>query len=281
MLADVADIRDAVDGGQTWTGLMRRQGPPLTAGIWADLSYGAGIPVANYYAASPLAAAILESRDGIDLGPVPAAGLTRYLRGVTMLPHAQINNYQIIDVCQFYPFVGGDDGAQDTLPGPQFTRYNGGEGCSVMVVSQGVGLGVSDVRLTYTSCDGTTGLQAIGSVNFAATAGSLGSSFASASGVNVPCGPFLPRANGCRGVRSIQNIEPLSGVGGTAAFVIVKPLLSFGSLLASTAPIEVDTFHERTLRMAEIGPGAYLSMLMQSQAAGAPSVLAEITNVWM
>ncbi len=282
MIRTLADIRDAAEAGRNWLGLLRRLGPTLTANIWADLSYAAGIPVANYYASTPLVAAALESRDGIDIGPLPPAGMTKYLRRVMMIPGAAngICAFRMIDVCQYYPFVDGDGGSQDMQAGAQFTRYNGGEGCSIMVVSQGAGTGTVDVRVTYTSCNGTPGNQVTATLNLAATPGSLCSSLAPGTGYANPSAPFLPRLTGCRGVRSIENVEPLSPGGGIAAFVIAKPLAMFGMSVAAAIPVEVDLLHERSMDLPEIGEGAYLSMLALGQTGAAPNFHAETETVW-
>lgn len=60
-LLNALEVQRAYEKGQTWTGLMRRSGPALTANVWADMSYAAGNPVANYYAATPLTSAKLAS----------------------------------------------------------------------------------------------------------------------------------------------------------------------------------------------------------------------------
>ena len=87
----IADVQVAYDAGRFWTGIMRRSGPVLAANIWADFSYAAGNPVANYYAASPLTSAKLNSIDGIDIGPAPAAGLTKYVHKVLVMPASSTN----------------------------------------------------------------------------------------------------------------------------------------------------------------------------------------------
>lgn len=282
MITSLADVRDAVEAGRTWPGLLRRLGPALTANVWADLSYAAGIPVANYYASAPLVAAALESRDGIDIGPLPPAGMTKYLRRVCMIPGTAngICAFRLLDVCQYYPFVDGDGGSQDMVPGAQFTRYAGGLGCRIMAVSQGVGTGVVDVRVTYTGCDGTPGKQAVTTLNLAAAAGSLCSSLPPGVAYANPSAPFLRQADGCRGVRSIENIEPLTPGGGIAAFVIVKPLAAFGMTVAAAIPVEVDLLHERSMDLPEIGAGAYLSMIALGQTSATPTFLAETETIW-
>lgn len=282
MITSLADVRDAVEAGRTWLGLLRRLGPALTANIWADLSYAAGSPVANYYASTPLVAAALESRDGIDIGPLPPAGMTKYLRRVCLIPGTAngICVFRVLDVCQYYPFVDGDGGSQDMQAGAQFTRYDGGKGCRIMVVSQGVGTATVDVRVTYTNCDGVAGRQVTATLNLAQAAGSLCSSLAPGSAYANPSAPFLPLAAGCRGVRSIENIEPLTPGGGIAAFVIVKPLMAFGMTAAEAIPVEVDLLHERSMDLPEIGDGAYLSMIVLGRTGAAPTFHAETETIW-
>ena len=98
-----ADVQAAYDAGRFWTGIMRRSGPALAANIWADFSYAAGNPVANYYAASPLVSAKLVGTDGIDTGPAPAAGLSKYIHKALVMPpsgtNIGISEWMLNDVC--------------------------------------------------------------------------------------------------------------------------------------------------------------------------------------
>lgn len=254
----------------------------MTANIWADLSYAAGIPVANYYASTPLTSAVLNGRDGIDLGPNPATGMDKYLKRVMIMPPTAtgILQFEFVDIVMYYPFVDGDGGYQDMINTVSIPRY-GGYGCKIMVVSQGVGTNNAAVRVTYTNSDGVAGKQVTATLALGQAAGSLCSSFAPGTAITYPEGPFLPLCSQCRGVQSIQSIEYLAPGGGIASFAIVKPLLSATMFEASVAPIEVDTLADRTFAMPKLETGAYLSAIARGTTTQSPATItAQIETVW-
>jgi hypothetical protein len=153
-----------------------------------------------------------------------------------------------------------------------------------MVVSQGAGVGTSDVTVTYTNSAGVAGRTCTATLNFAALPGSLASCTPSGTAYAYPCGPFLPLQNGDVGVRSIETVNVLTSAGGIAAFVIVKPLVRLGgfeALVSSiAAPIEVDTLLDRG-QLQKIENGAYLGLLARGTTAGTPAITsAEITTIW-
>jgi hypothetical protein len=272
----------AVADGRSWLGLMRRGGPPMTAGLWADLSYAAGIPVANYYASAPLEAATLPGRDGIDIGPAPAAGMAKYLRRVLVLPPVAtgVLQFRVQDIALYYPFIDGDGGFQELVNNVAMPRY-GGRGCVLMAVSQGVGTALSDVRITYTNSDGVPGRQVTVTLNLLAAAGTLASSHASGAGVNFPAGPYIPLAGDDDGVLSVESVEPLTAGGGIFALVLVKPLLALGMHQATVAPVEVDCRTDRSLLQREIEPGAYIAMLARGTVTQSPATItAELETIW-
>lgn len=274
MILTHADARDAISQGRSWLGFLRRAGPALAVGAWADLSYAAGIPVANYYASTPLVGAALATRDGIDIGPTPAAGMRKYLKRALLMPPTATGllTIQLIDTCLYYPFIDGDGGYQELVQSDPVGRYDGGDGCRIMVVSQGVGTAAVDVRVTYTDSLGVAGRQVTATLNLAAGAGSLCSSSPPGVTASKPCGPFLPLAAGTRGVRSVEAVEPLTPGGGIAAYCIVRPLASFGMQEATAAPVEVDFLADLNA-LPRIDDGAYLSAIARGTIAAAPATL--------
>jgi len=282
MIQTLTDIRNAYDEGRFWWGLFRRGGPAMTANVYADMSYAAGIPVANYYASTPYVSAILNGRDGIDLGPDPAPGLSKYIAKATLMPPTATGllEFRFLDVVMYYPFFDGDGGYQDAINSVAIPRYSGAN-CRIMVVSQGVGTGTVNVLVTYTNSDGITGRQVTVTLNLAQAAGSLCSSHAPGSAIAAPPSPFLPLCNGCKGVRSIESVEYLGAGGGIQAFVIIKPLWEMSMFEATLAPIEVDFTADRTLMLPQYEPGAYLSAIARGTAASTPATIhALIETIW-
>lgn len=275
-----AEARDAQLEGRSWLGYYRRGGPAMTANVWADLSYAAGIPVANYYASTPLTAATLS--DGIDLGPAPAAGMSKYINRALIIPPAAtgILQFEFIDILLYYPFVDGDGGYQDMINTVPMPRYGGHES-KIMVVSQGVGTADANATITYTNSDGVAGKQVTATLALANAAGSLCSSFAPGTAKTYPAGPFLKLATGDRGVKSIQSVEYLSGGGGIQAFVIAKPLFSMTMFEATVAPIEVDMMADRSFKLPQVAQGAYLSAIARGTTSASPAtIIGQIETIW-
>ena len=274
-------INDAKEQGRIWPGYFRRAGPSTTAGVWADLSYSAGVPVANFYASTPLISAALSGREGINTGPDAAEGMRKYISRVMVVPPSNVGlgNFMLLDYCLFYPFIGGDDGFQELVNSVAMPRY-GGEGCRIMAVSQNVGTGISNVIVNYTNSQGVPGRIVNATLNLAASAGSLASSTPPGSAYQYPCGPFLPMVAGDTGVLSIESTEVVSANGGTHCLVIVKPLMSIGMAEATTSPLEV-VFPDDQQVVPQFENGAYLNFLLNATiAAAAPAVLAEVETIW-
>ena len=274
------EARNAHLNGRSWLGYLRRGGPALTANIFADLSYAAGIPVANYYASTPMVSAVLDK--GIDIGPDPAPGMSKYISRVMLLPPVAtgILSFEFLDVVMYYPFVDGDGGSQDMVNTFAIPRF-GGHGCKSMVVSQGVGTNDANVRITYTNSDGVSGRRVLATLALANPAGSLCSSFAPGSAKTYPVGPFVSLYPGDKGIRSIQNIEYLTSGGGIQAFVIVKPLFSVTMFGATAAPIEIDFMAQRSFQLPQIANDAYLSAIVRGTTTGNPAtIIAQIETIW-
>lgn len=287
-IARLADIADAYTAGRSWLGYWRRGGPAMTAGLWTDLSYAAGIPVANYYAAAPYVSATLSPYDGISHGPaVNASGRSKYLHKAMLLPVAAIGQavFHVHDIVMFYPFVDGDGGDQPMDNQITIPRY-GGVGCKIMLVSQGAGIAnAQDTIITYTNSDGVQKTWQ----GFTANANSAGQLISGPNSGTQPATaayshgtPYI-LGQGDRGVRSIDSINMLSGVGGIFAACIVKPIAIVSMQINETTPIEVDFARDRLrMPMTEIQDGAYLNMIGQSSSSATPATLhGEFSFVWI
>lgn len=260
--------------------MFRRNGPAYVAGRWTDMSYAAGNPVANYYASTPLAAAVLSGRDGIDTGPGIAAGMKKQISTFTLCPGTVggVRAFALLDYCLYYPFVDGDGGAQDmdnTVPIPRYL----GEGCQVMAVCQGTGLSTGDVRITYTNSKGVGSRQATTTLDLSVAPGTLSSSLAAAVAHANPGGPWLNLQAGDTGVRSIQQVECLAAMGGIFALVLVRPLLMFGCPGALGEPLEVDALADKAA-VKQFDHGAYINLISWATAAGSPALLGAMKTIW-
>jgi hypothetical protein len=243
------------------------------------MSYAAGIPVANYYAATPYVSSVLSANDGILHGPsVNASGFKKYLHKAMLLPVAAIGQamFYIHDIVMYYPFVDGDGGEQ--LMDNQITipRY-GGVGCKIMLVSQGAGIAnAQDTIITYTNTNGVQKTWTGFTAN-ANTAGQLvsGSNNGTQPAVlSNPMGSPYILSQGDAGVLSIDSINMQSGVGGIFAACIVKPLGMVSMQINETTPIEVDFARDRLrIGMAEVADGAYINLIGRNSTTATPATL--------
>lgn len=275
MLQSIAGIADAYEAGQHWSGFWRRGAPAMTSGVWTDMTYAAGIPVANYYAAAPYISATLSAADGINHGPaVNAAGFRKYLHKALLMPVAAIGQASFIvhDIVMFYPFVDGDGGEQPLDNQITIPRY-GGVGCKIMLVSQGAGVANAvNTQITYTSADDVQRTMTV----FTANSGSAGQCI-SAPPPGTACAvsnglPYLPLVSGDRGVKRVDSVNMLSGCGGIFAVVICKPLGIISMQINETTPIEVDFMRDR-FRTNEIEDGAYIGIAGVSSTTATPATL--------
>jgi hypothetical protein len=283
-IQSIADIGDAYDSGRFWSGYLRRSAPAQVAGQWTDLSYAAGTPVANYYASAPLTSAVIPGSEGIFAGPdVNASGFKKYLHKCLLLPPATSigqATFQILDVVKYYPFVDGDGGIQGLTNTISTCRYNG-VGCKIIAIGQGTGTANGTVICTYTNSAGTAE-RVTRETNLCGTlaAGTLWSNSIDATALAAPSAPFLELANGDAGVRSIESVNVVSGIGGIFALAIVKPLGVISYMEATTNPVEVDFMRERA-QFPEIEDGAYVSMICRASGSALPTTLhAELNFIW-
>jgi hypothetical protein len=290
----LSDVAAAYDAGRHWTGLLRRSGPLSAAGFWQDLMYAPGVPGANYYAATPLTSAILPSNDGINCGPtVEAQGYKKYLHKALLLQgtsFAAVVAMLIYDIVVYYPFVDGDGGEQtmvNTEGSPPVeivaNRY-GGENCHIMLVSQGVGTGSSNLTtITYEDANGDTKTIDPIRTRHDVPAGTLiAVNNGLSPGTNGFPGPLIPCPTGCNKILSFNTDI---GVGGIFTICIVKPLgwissQEFDGANTRAVPVEVDFFRDR-LRAIEINDGSFIGMAYSTNStAGPASTVAELTFIW-
>lgn len=287
-IRSIAEVANAYDNGRYWTGYMRKVHTIATTQTM-DMSYLAGLPVANYYASTPLTSAALTYNDGIYAGPqVASAGYQKYLHKITYLPPATSIGQATLwlhDVVMYYPFVDGDGGAQTMVNSITIPRY-GGEKCRIMIIGQGVGTGQSsNCYITYKNTAGVSNTVRF-YLNAALSAGSClvqydTLAFAAGLAYQVPTvQPYLSLYQGDTGVSTIESIDIQDAVGGIFALVIVKPLGMISMQEQSTAPIEVDYTRDR-ISMPTVADGATIYMAGRNTVAGASAIsTAELSFIW-
>jgi hypothetical protein len=155
-----------------------------------------------------------------------------------------------------------------------------------MLVSQGAGIAnAQDTIITYTNSDGVQKTWTGFTAN-ANTAGQLISGPSDGTQPAIATNPFgspYILGQGDKGVKSIDNINMQSGVGGIFAACIVKPLGMISMQINETTPIEVD-FAKDMLRlpMGEIEDGAYLNMIGRCSTTATPATLhGQFNFIWV
>jgi hypothetical protein len=280
--ANVKEILDAYDAGKYLIRSWRKVPSQATAsGIWFDLSMSPGNPPPQYYAAAPLAATVLaRSTDGgLDHGP-NVSPATKYLRkflAMTQTATAVPLPIYLLDYLMFYSFVTMDVGTQDLINTNTLTRYTDGAGVQVMAIEVAAQVGGAQFRFTYTNSAGVAGrVSQTVTCNTQVVNGTVITSAPTTLGC---AGPFIPLQAGDTGVRSIQQVEFLTGDVGLIALVLVKPLAS-ASIYDITAPVEVDYLINQN-QMPIIRDDAYLNMIVHpSGTLAAAPIQGLIETMW-
>lgn len=216
------------DSGRSWLSFFRKV-PASTAtitGQWFDYSTASGVPVPNYYASSPLVAAILDPANGIH---VPEQNAARFLRRTVVMSAAAsvtgITNQNqaliLLDYLLYYPFVDLDAaGEEQVMENPvALNRYADGVGVKMMLVAQAPTVGGGTYTIKYIGSDDVEYTTSVIYCPAAQPSGALVTSVQAAAGIQ----PFVPLNPGVRGVKRVVSVTVGIANGGLAAVVLVKP----------------------------------------------------------
>lgn len=221
----VSEYAAADEAGRTWTSSFRKAvaSAATTTNAWIDYTYFAGSPVANFYASTPLTAALVEADKGIYTGG-NVSPYTKHLKNMLLMSSGSTTagrqQVALCDYLLYYPFIDTDAiGEQqvldNTVPLP---RYTSGQ---VVAVAQSAASTTGQFTFTYTNQDGVAGR--VSQVNYTfAVAG--GGQVVNASGTGASYNPFCYLQAGDSAVQSIQSVTMSAVGGGLMCLVIVKPL---------------------------------------------------------
>lgn len=196
---------------------------------WIDYSYFPGAPAANFYASSPLEAALVDVSRGI---PVPSVSPSRQsLRNLKLMSAAAsatstTNGRQqvlLADLLLYYPFIDTDavGETQDMVNAVPLPRYAAGR---VIAVAQSAAATNGQFTFSYTNQDGVAGRTSLNHFTIAVAGG--GQIVAASSHIATSYLPYCNLQAGDSGVRSIESVTFTAAGGGLMALVIVAPLLS-------------------------------------------------------
>jgi hypothetical protein len=277
-VADYADYRD--EGAWQQSSYLRTSTPAVgVTGRWVDISVGAGQPVYNAYAGTPLAAEPLTNFNGnraVYTGPLPGAGKTKHLHTLTVDTTTSITGtFALCDYLLYYPFIDTDSTDVQTLNNTQtLPRYTDGDGvqCFVVVQAPTNGAGFNGLcTVEYTNSAGVTGRTTTFALIGSAVVGAIinaGSNAAVAT--TTQCSPFIPLAQGDKGIRSIQSVTMTDPIGGLVSFVLCYSVASI-PLFSNVAQTE-KTFFSRTGRAPKIEDGAFLHFILTNSGSNGPAL---------
>ena len=275
-------IKDLVDkafiGGQSHRGTFRKtmQSTNTTPGLFYDFSMYPGHPVTNFYASTPLVAATLPAREGIQLGQNVSPN-TKQLKSV-YATSTVTSTMVVLDYLLYYPFIDGDSTDEQLLDNTvTLPRYTDGRGVKAMIVAQGTYTGNVAYTINYTNQDGVSGRISQRSL----TNSWGGSSCVVSSGVAADqYGWHIPLAPGDSGIRSIESLTFEAPNGGILALVLVADL-GIHTIRESVTPAEKDFFIEQGLGMPVIQDGAYIGFIGSSDVSMASQVFyGSMQSIW-
>lgn len=271
-------VTKAVDGGQSHRATFRKtSASATTAGIWCDMSTMPGHPVTNFYASTPLTAATLLAREGIQQGQNQSPK-DKYLKSITAISPSAPCSLLLLDYLLYYPFIDGDSTDEQffdntvTLP-----RYTDGDSVKAFVVAQGSYVGAAQFYINYTNQSGVSGrISALCTSNTTTISGNLISS-------GVAAGQFgwhIPLVNGDTGIRSVESFTFLSANGGIFALVLAKDLGHI-AIREANVPAEKDFFLDTGMTPPKIVDGAYLNFLaLPNGSLAAQPIYGNLQFVW-
>jgi hypothetical protein len=275
-MKNFGDVISAYDDGRFWQYEVRKIAGSISPSKWFDLAYSGGLPLANYYASTPLEMATLNGNRGIYKGS-PDTG-QKYIHKMC-LSSTGSNNYNVglmlLDYLAYIPFIDLDSTDPQDIINIDLPRYSDGSGVRVMAISQGIGTGVTTLDMTYLNQDGiektaSTVLDASGNP----VGGLMSNSTASTGRI------WLNLAQGDYGIRNIISVTNNTSVGALCALVFVKPLCQMNTVELQT-PFEVDYLFEKS-SLPKVHNDAYLNFIAFNGYTStiAPSLHGFINLIW-
>jgi hypothetical protein len=263
-MAGFKNIRAYVDAAENGayhiTGFRKVPSQATTAGNWADLSMASGNPVPNYYASSPLTAAILEAERGIWHGSnvSPAQKHLRNLVLMTQTANAIPSMWYLCDYLMYYPFIDLDAVGEEQVMDNTITlpRYATGAGVRMFMVNVAPTVGGGQFTVNYTNSDGVAGR--VTPVQFCSAATNI-ATFTATTQAAGGFQPFIPLQDGDKGVRSVESVTVSVANGGLGALVLAHPIRNI-TLRDINAPREVESIRE-VPDTPRVYDGAYLNLI--------------------
>lgn len=261
-------------------------GTATITGQWFDYSYASGNPIPNYYAATPMASATLDSTKGIIVPTMSGTDRQFIHRLTVMVSGTTAGNQQmrLLDYLLYYPFADMDAAGeqQDATQVETLPRYTDGVGVQMMLVAQAQTVGGGQFTINYRGSDDVDYTTPTLFCASAQPSGAIVNAVGAAGGV---C-PFIPLNAGVKGVKRVNWINFSVANAGIAAIVLVKPIeqtfvLESVSVAGVGSAVEKEGMRDRP-GLAEIKNGAFLSIIGHGVAGSVASspLVGLLETVW-
>jgi len=253
-----------------------------TAGMWYDLSCGAGNPGSDtaYGSGTNLAFQALDDTSTTSPG-IPHGGNvspdTKHIVNASAFSAAATTMpcvFMLVDRLGFYPITTvtttGNQALNNTTVFPTGRHTNGAGLRAYVVCSSGaattpMGAATPNIQITYTNQSGTAGRTTPTVLPAGNSAAAKGNIVYSGTGAGK-YGPFLPLAAGDSGIQSVQQFNlSASYLSGVLNLVICRPLLTLPMTTIGVAA-ERDLLNQ-VPSLPRVYDGANLAWLMYAGAA--------------
>jgi hypothetical protein len=245
-----------------------------------DYSMAAGNPLPQYYASTPLEAAVLDGMRGIFHGASKAPA-TMHLVNLMLMAStaASVGLYRICDYLLYYPFIDGDSTDTQTLDNTiTLPRYTDGAGVRAILVAVAPTAGGGSFTFDYINQDGNPA-TAPTQLYSTTTAGITSLATAQPAVAGSTPGPFLQLNAGDTGVRQITAFTNITSTGGLLALVLVKPLAD-AVIREINTPTELPFVNNRP-GAPQILDGAYLNFIsLPGGSVAAAPLVGSATFAW-
>ena len=256
-----------------------------TAGRWYDMSMMVGDPQNNFYSSSSSGGLSATQLNYLSSGNFWHGGSkspqTKHLKSALIYSTAATTApcvFLLCDYLLYYPRIQTDMSTSiqtfdNTITLP---RYTTGEGVKMFLVARSdVGSVASSIIINYQNSDGVDN-QVTGGTYYTPSSASFPLNLTASSPITSLVnttgtaasyfGPFIPLFSGDHGVRKVNSVQILTGMGGgMAALVLVKPL-AYIPFVTVSVPSERD-YLVQIPSLPRIYDGAFLSLLMMAGAA--------------
>lgn len=278
------DAADAFNDGRYWHSFIHKTTTPtISTGRWGDMAMGAGTPVYQPYVGNQWEATAIsgQKNQGINTGPTPPAGMDKYLAklalatpSTTGLPYTA----WLCDYLLYYPLIDGDSTDEQIMDNTvTLPRYTDGVGVQAFLVAMSPVVEDCDVVIKFVDTNDAerTVTQRIWQSGNLANLLNLDRTGTTA---NLNSCPFI-RIGDAKGIKRINSITHLAGVGGLYTVVLVKPITTM--LLREGRTMTEHCYLTQRMSLPEIQPGAYLNMLLYVGAASNPGVIrGQLDFIW-